>query len=178
MVARLMGALVALLILPGMALAHGPTRQKVTQTIEVNAPPAKVWERIKEFNDVSWHPDVAKTEGTGGNAVETARLVTLKSGGEMAEQLYKYDAKKMTYATLLPHVDVKVLPVTNYSSYLTVKPGKTPETALVEWRAAFYRGDPNGNPPPDLNDEAAIKAVTVFVQSGLEGIKKAAEQGS
>ena len=178
MVARLMGALVALLILPGLALAHGPTRQKVTETIEVNAAPAKVWERIKEFNDMSWHPDVAKTEGAGGNAVETARLVTLKSGGELAESLYKYDAAKMMYATLLPHVDVKVLPVTNYSSYLTVKPGKTPETATVEWRAAFYRGDPNGNPPPDLNDAAAIKAVTEFAQKGLGGIKQAAEKGS
>ena len=177
MVARLMGALVALLILPNLAFAHGPTRQKVTETIEVNAPPAKVWERIKEFNDVSWHPDVAKTEGEGGNAVETARLVTLKSGGELAESLYKYDAAKMMYATLLPHVDVKVLPVTNYSSYLTVKPGKTPETSTVEWRAAFYRGDPNGNPPPDLNDAAAIKAVSEFAQKGLDGIKKAAEGG-
>ena len=178
MVARLMGALMALLILPNLALAHGPTRQKVTETVEVNAPPAKVWERIKEFNDVSWHPDVAKTEGAAGNTVETARLVTLKNGGEMAESLYKYDAAKMSYATLLPHVDVKILPVTNYSSYLTVKPGKTPETSTVEWRAAFYRGDPNGNPPPELNDEAAIKAVTVFVKSGLDGIKKAAESGS
>lgn len=178
MVARLVSVLLALLILPGLALAHGPTRQKVTETIEINAAPDKVWARIKEFNDMSWHPDVAKTDGAPGNAVDTARLVTLKSGGEIAETLYKYDAAKMMYSTLLPHVDVKVLPVTNYSSYLTVKPGKTPETAIVEWRAAFYRGYPNNDPPPELNEEAAIKAVTAFAKSGLEGIKKAVESGS
>ena len=178
MIARLAGALLALMILPGLALAHGPTRQKVTEKIDVAAPPEKVWARIKEFGDMSWHPRVADTEAAPGNAVDTARLVTLKDGGELAETLYKYDAKKMMYATLLPHVDVKVLPVTNYSAYLTVKPGKTPETSVVEMRCAFYRGDPNGDPPPELNDAAAIKAVTEFAQDGLSGIKKAVEQGS
>ncbi|GGD36164.1 MxaD family protein [Aureimonas glaciei] len=178
MIARLLGALLALAILPGLAQAHGPTRQKVTETIEVAAPPAKVWARIQEFNDMSWHPRVAETEGAPGNVVDTARLVTLKTGGELAETLYRYDAAKMSYATLLPHVDVKVMPVTNYSAYLTVKPGKTPETSIVEYRCAFYRGDPNGDPPPELNEEAAIKAVTAFAKEGLEGIKKAVEQGS
>ena len=84
----------------------------------------------------------------------------------------------MMFLTLLPHVAVKVLPVTNYSSYLTVKPGKTPDTAVVEWRSAFYRGYPNNNPPPELNEEAAIKAVTAFAKSGLAGIKQAVESGS
>lgn len=178
MAARWVGAVLALLLLPGLALAHGPTRQKVTETIEVNAPPAKVWARIKEFGDLSWNPGVSSAEAAPGNAIDTARRVVLKSGGELDETLYKYDAAKMTYATLLPHVDVKVLPVTNYSAYLTVKPGKTADTAIVEWRSAFYRGYPNNDPPPELNEEAAIKAVTAYAKAGLDGIKKAVESGS
>lgn len=178
MVSRLVGVLVALLMLPGLAVAHGPTRQKTTETIEINAAPEKVWARIKEFNDMSWHPEVEKTDGAPGNTVDSARLVTLKTGGELAETLYKYDAAKMMYSTLLPTVDTKVLPVSNYSSYLSVKPGKTAGTSTVEWRSAFYRGYPNNDPPPELNEEAAIKAVTAFSKAGLEGLKQAVESGS
>ena len=46
-----------------MAAAHGPTRQKVRESIEINAPPAKVWAVIGTFQDMSWLPPVSKTEG-------------------------------------------------------------------------------------------------------------------
>ena len=46
----------AALLVPGMALAHGPTRQKTTLTTEVAAEPAAVWEVIGNFQDMSWHP--------------------------------------------------------------------------------------------------------------------------
>ncbi|WP_102960258.1 SRPBCC family protein [Mangrovicella endophytica] len=166
------------MIMPGLALAHGPTRQKHTETIEINATPAEVWKRIENFNDLSWNPLVAKTEGEAGNKVDQTRTATLKSGGTLTESLYKYDAAKMMYATLLPQVDVKVLPVTNYSSYLTVKPLEGGKRAQVEWRSAFYRGYPNNDPPPELNEEAAIKAVQAFSHAALEGLKQAVESGS
>ena len=47
--------------------AHGPSRQKVTETIEIAAPAEKVWAVIGNFQDLSWLPAVAKTEGTGDN---------------------------------------------------------------------------------------------------------------
>lgn len=158
------------------AEAHGPTRQKTAETIEINAPAEKVWSRIGNFQDMSWHPVVAKTEGTGGTAIDATRKLTLKGDGTATidEQLYKYDAAKMTYSYRITAVDVKVLPVTNYSSHLTV-------TALdggkskVEWRGAFYRGYPNNDPPPELNDEAAVKAVTAVYKAGLEALKKELE---
>ncbi|WP_156386717.1 SRPBCC family protein [Aureimonas sp. Leaf454] len=179
---RLFSAFAALLLVPALlpagASAHGPTRQKVTESVEIAAPPAKVWAKIKEFGDMSWHPDVASTNAAPGNVVKTTRLVVLKNGGELTQELYKYDDAKMTVSTLLPQVDVKVLPVNNYSDTITVKPGKTPESSLVEWRSAFYRGYPNNDPPPELNEEAAIKAVTAFTLSGLGGLKTAVESGS
>ena len=50
------------------ASAHGPTPQKVDETIEIAAPPAKVWELVKDFGAISsWSPAVTKSEGTGGN---------------------------------------------------------------------------------------------------------------
>jgi hypothetical protein len=79
-------ALAALALLPVAASAHGPTRQKVTETVEINAAPDKVWRAIGNFQDMSWHPAVAKLEGKDGNAVNATRVLTLQSGGTIAEK--------------------------------------------------------------------------------------------
>jgi carbon monoxide dehydrogenase subunit G len=159
------------LLAPAMALAHGPTRQKVTVTTEVAAPPEDVWAAIGDFQDMSWHPAVFSTEGEGGNEVDATRVLTLgqEGGGTISEVLYKYDADKMTYSYRITDVEVEVLPVTNYSSHLTVKP-LDGGGSLVEWRGAFYRGYPNNDPPPELNDEAAIAAVTAVYEAGLDAL--------
>jgi carbon monoxide dehydrogenase subunit G len=170
-------ALTALAI-AGTAFAHGPTRQKVGETIEINAPPARVWAVIGNFQDMSWLPPVSKTEGNKGNEVEATRRLTLVGGATVAEELYKYDAGKMTYSYRITEVDVKVLPVTNYSSTITVSPAADGKTSVVEWNGAFYRGFPNNDPPPELNDEAAVKAVSGLYRTGLEALKKKIETGS
>ena len=46
------------------AQAHGPTRKKVEETVEINAAPDKVWAVIGNFQDMSWLPPVEKTEGS------------------------------------------------------------------------------------------------------------------
>lgn len=53
------------LALTGAAWAHGPSRQKVVESVEINAPADKVWAVIGNFQDASWIPAVAKTEGKG-----------------------------------------------------------------------------------------------------------------
>ncbi len=164
-----------LALMPVVAFAHGPSRQKVTETVEINASPEKVWKVIGNFQDMSWHPAVAKTEGKGGNEVKATRTLTLKSGGTIDEQLDKYDPDKMTYKYEMHHPDVKVIPVNNYSSILSVK-GEG-DKSTVEWRGAFYRGFMNNDPPPELSDEAAKKAVTDIYRTGLDALKKKIEAG-
>jgi hypothetical protein len=78
----------------------------------------------------------------------------------------------------IERVDVKVLPVTNYSSWLTVTPVDGGAKSQVEWRGAFYRGYPNNDPPPELSDEAAVKTMTAVYKGGLEGLKKKVEAGN
>ena len=46
----------ALSLIPAAALAHGPSRQKVVEKIEIDAPPAKVWAIVGNFGDLSWLP--------------------------------------------------------------------------------------------------------------------------
>lgn len=175
MVRALALGLAMLALFPIAASAHGPSRQKVTETVEINAPAEKVWEVIGNFQDMSWHPAIEKTEGTGGNDPKATRKLTLTSGGTIDETLVKYDPTKMMYKYEITDVDVKVLPVNNYSSFLSVKGDGDKST--VEWKGAFYRGFMNNDPPPELNDEAARKAVTGVYRSGLDALKEKIEAG-
>lgn len=174
---RLLAVALTLCVLPGLAMAHGPTRQKITETVEINLPPAAVWARVGDFQDMSWHPAIVTTEGQGGNAIDATRRLTLQGGGVIDEVLYKFNAEKMSYSYRITAVEVTVLPVTNYSSHLTVKP-LDGGGSLLEWRGAFYRGYPNNDPPEELNDETAIKAVTGVYRLGLDAVKKTLEAGA
>lgn len=83
MIKRIALALVVSALTVTTAMAHGPTRQKVTETIEINAAPDKVWAAVGNFQDMSWHPGFTATEGKGGNDVGATRTLTLKSGGKI-----------------------------------------------------------------------------------------------
>jgi uncharacterized protein YndB with AHSA1/START domain len=158
--------LLAVLALP--AAAHGPTRQKVIEKVSIAAPAARVWALVGNFDALKdWHPAVAESAADQGNTVGSKRLVKLKGGGELIESLEKYDAAQMRYSYRAK--DGGALPVSNYTSTLSVHADG--DKSIVEWRGAFYRGYPNNDPPPDRNDEAAIKAVTAVYQSGLAALK-------
>jgi hypothetical protein len=168
-------ALAALVATATPALAHGPSRQKVSVDQTIAAPPEAVWAVIGNFQDMGWHPAVTKTEGTGGNTIGATRTLTLGGGGQIVEKLEKYDPATHSYFYRIEQVDPKVLPVTNYSSWLSVAPAAE-GGSLVTWKGAFYRGYPNNDPPPDQNDEAAVKAVTGVYQGGLTNLKRLVEK--
>ncbi len=153
---------VGLLLMAGTAAAHGPSRQKVVETVDIAAPPAKVWGIIKNFNDMSWHPAVKSTDAPEGNTIGDVRTLDL-GGPKLIEQLTKYDADSMTYSYKITNDpnNVKTLP---------------DNSSIVEWRGAFYRGNPLGNPEPEMNDEAALKAVTGVYRGGLDNLKVLAEK--
>lgn len=171
---RALSVLLASILLAASApsQAHGPTRQKVSEKVTIEAPADAVWAKIKNFNALKdWHPAVADSPADKGNAEGSVRTVKLKDGGMLVETLEGYDDAKMKYNYRAK--DGGALPVTNYTSILSVVAdgGKS----VVEWRGAFYRGYPNNDPPPDKNDEAAIKAVTGVYRDGLAHLKKMME---
>jgi len=152
--------------------AHGPTRQKVVETIRIDAPAAVVWARIKNFDALKdWHPAVEASPADQGNAEGSERRIALKGGGALVETLERHDDAQMRYGYRMK--DGGALPVSNYTSTITVS-GEG-NTSTVEWRGAFYRAYPKNDPPPEQNDEAAVKAVTGVYQSGLANLKKIVE---
>ena len=167
----LAASLLALLTLP--AAAHGPTRQKVSERITIAAPAAAVWARIGNFDALKdWHPAVAESKADKGNDEGSVRVVKLKNGGQIVETLENHNAAQMKYS--YRGKDGGALPVTNYTSTISVSADGN--QSIVEWRGAFYRGYPNNDPPPDQNDEAAVKAVTAVYQSGLAELKAIVER--
>lgn len=159
-----------LALLTSAAEAHGPSRQKTSQEVLLNAAPDEVWAAVGQFGDMSWHPAVFSTEAPQGNEIKGHRTLTLgaEGGPQLFEELTKYDAAKRSYSYRISKDDIAILPVTNYSSTLKVedREGKS----LVTWSGAFYRGHPNNNPPPELTDEAAIKAVNDLYRAGLDNL--------
>jgi len=171
---RALSVLLASVLLAASApgLAHGPTRQKVSEKVTIEAPADAVWAKIKNFNALKdWHPAVAESPSDKGNAEGSVRTLKLKGGGTLVETIESFDDAQKKYSYRAK--DGGALPVTNYTSTLSVVAdgGKS----VVEWRGAFYRAFPNNNPPPDQNDEAALKAVTDVYRSGLANLKKMME---
>ena len=169
-----------------VADAHGPSRQKVIETITINAAPDKIWKVMGNFQDMSWLPGVKSTTGTGGNSIDAKnddnevakRTLTLEGGGVIQEGLYKYDAGEHSYSYRIDKVDTKVLPVNDYSSTIKVEPSEDGKGSTVTWKGAFYRGYMNNDPPPDMDDVASKAAVQKIYKAGLANLKKKVEAGS
>ncbi|SFT28882.1 SRPBCC family protein [Methylobacterium sp. yr668] len=160
--------------LAGAALAHGPTPQKIDQSITIQAPPEAVWKVVGDFGGIGrWHPDVAKAEASGGNVEGTTRRVTLKAGGTLVEGLDEWLADGRTYSYRMSDPDLKALPVSSYSATLTVTPDGT--GSKVSWIGRFYRGDTGNEPPETLSDEAGRAVMNRYFADGLKGLKAAVE---
>ncbi len=168
--------LLGLFLLPAITSAHGPSRQKVIKEIEINAAPEKVWAIISDFCSIKvWLPPVKECESDGTNNPDIIRTLTLENGEKLREQLLKHQPEKMMYQYMIDEANLKAVPVSSYGSTIMVKAGES-GGSIVTWKSGFYRGYMNNNPPPELNDEAAVKAISAIYDAGLANIKKLAEQ--
>lgn len=167
--------------------AHGPVRQKFDESVMINAPAEKVWSILQNYGDMSWMPAIQSVTVDKANEVGSVRVLTLKQGGTITEELTKYDASKMSYAYKITDMSiaktishagaeekVPVLPVNNYSATIKVEPQGS--GSVVNWKAAYYRAYINNDPPAEMNEEAANKAVEHVLREGLANIKALAEK--
>jgi hypothetical protein len=155
--------------------AHGASPLKVIETGIVDAPPDKVWAVVSDFAHADWLPGVARVEASGDDVPDKARRrLTMADGGVIDELLTKRDAERMMLGLHREGDDLKRLPATNYTALITLRPAENGATQ-VEWKARFYRGFPNNDPPPELNDDVAIAAVTALQRAYLAALKAKVE---
>lgn len=163
----------ALTLVSSIAFAGAPIL-RVTKTITIDAPAAKVWDQTKNFSGLNtWHPAVESdkiVEGTD-NKVGAVRLLTLKGGGTIKEKLLGYsDAKRNFRYSILEGV----LPVSNYTSVFVVTPAGASKTK-VTWSGTFGRKNTGPNPADNENDKTAKDTIEGVYQGGLDNLKKVVE---
>ena len=156
-----------------VVLAHGPTRQKVKISVNIKAKPEDVWNVIKDFEKINnWHPSISKVESDG--KIRTI-FYSPRNNTPITQKLESHSNEKMMYKTSISEVDIKFFPVNTYTANISVK-GNDDGSSTVLWKAAFYRAFLNNDPPPELNEAAAIKAVTEFFEAGLNNLKSKLEK--
>ena len=157
--------------------SHGPTRQKIKESVTINAKPEEIWNVIKDFGKINtWHPSVSKVDSDGKNENGSIRTIyySPRNNTPIKQKLESYNAEKMIYKTSITEVDIKFFPVSTYTANISVKENDD-GTSTVLWKGAFYRAYVNNDPPPELNEAAAIKAVKEFFQVGLNNLKNKLE---
>jgi mxaD protein len=160
-----------------VAHSHGATPLKIAEKIEIAAKPEVVWSVVGDFAKIAdWNPMVAKSAPASDDRQGKERVITLKNGGQITDALTEHDDSKMTYSYRRVDDDVQVFPVSFYSG--TIKLSPTATGTQVEWTGGYYRADTSNDPPENLNDDVAKKAMTDFFEAGLNNLKKLAEKKS
>lgn len=91
------------------------------------------------------------------------------------EVLTKRDGERFMIGVHRKTDNLQLLPAVNYTSLITLRSLDQDHT-IIEWKARFYRGYPNNNPPPELNDDVAVAAVKKLIAGELAALKKYIEK--
>ena len=83
-----------LLLFNQSLMAHGPSRQKVSLKLDINAPASEVWKIVSNFDEFTWNEEVEKSE-SNGNKVGSERLISFKNGSKVKQKLEKINTDKM-----------------------------------------------------------------------------------
>ena len=163
------------LALPGMAMAAKAGYLHVNESVEINAPPAKVWSLVKNWNGLhKWHPAFSNTEIKSGenNKLGAVRTLTMTDGAKFDEELLGFSEKKRLYSYRI--MGDSPLPVADYSSSISVKSGKAKGSSVLVWKGKFKRKVVD-NPPAGQDDAGAKKTIIGAYQAGLQNARKLAE---
>lgn len=157
--------------MPMIAMAHGPSPQKVEKEFNVKVAPDKAWAIVKDFGGLAkLNPGLVapKVEQKDGSIVITAGL---KPSGKITERVKGADDadKKLKFEI----VDGNV-PLTDFNGNIIVKPGPSAGESTIYMMARFYRMYKLNPPIPEgQDDESAIKAAAKLLDDEAAAINKA-----
>ena len=158
------------LLLSPVILAHGPTPQKIIETVEIAASVDRVWALAGDFGAVAqWNSALKSSESSNGNQRGTRRTLVFANGETLHEDLDAYDADKHEYHYRMSEPNVKAIPASSYSVILKMTP--TERGTQVEWKSRAYRADTSNEPPENMSDEAVSSALQQFFSTGLSELK-------
>ncbi len=159
---RLIKLCVAVALSLLMPFAFAAHQLRVVETVDVKAPPDKVWGTVKDFDKwQDWHPAVASTDIAkgGNNRRGTVRVLKLNGGGEIKETLtgWNHRAKRQSYV-----INESPLPVHHYTSTMAVTRHKG--GSRVTWSSTFHA--------KGASDDDAKKAIKGVYRAGFDNLQK------
>jgi hypothetical protein len=141
---------------------------EVTETVNTSASPKAVWQVIGKFDAIAnWLPGVVSSPADKGSKIGSVRVITLKAPGNPTVTETLTARHGHSYSYKIDQVDPKVLPVTDYTSTISVTRDSGGST--VTWHGSF-------TPAGGADDAASSKAVSGLYRSGLDNIKTLAEK--
>lgn len=132
----------------------------------INAPAARVWERVRDFNGLpNWHPRIRDSrieDALPADKVGCIRNFHLQNGDNIREQLLGLSDYDMfcTYAIL-----DSPMPLSDYVATLRLTPVTEGDRCFIEWSAEF-ECDPN-----DETDLVSGIGTNVF-QGGFSALNR------
>ncbi|MEP2559674.1 MAG: SRPBCC family protein [Rhizobiaceae bacterium] len=139
---------------------------RVYTSCVINAPAAKVWERIRDFNGLpNWHPRIRESrieEALPSDKVGCIRNFELQNGDKIREQLLVLSDFDLfcTYSIL-----ESPMPLTNYVATIRLNPITDGDRCFAEWSAEFECA------PSDQDDLVNGIGNNVF-QGGFDALKR------
>ncbi len=126
---KILASTAALAVAIGASPAHAIDASK---SIEIAAPPAKVWTTIGDFCGIGqWHPAIEKCVLSMKDG-KHVRTLSLKGGGTIVEEQLARDDKAMHYSYKILE---SPLPVADYTSKIQVVPHGS--GSKVTWSGKF-----------------------------------------
>lgn len=133
------------------------------ESIELADEAADVWQRIGRFDDMSWHPAIARLEMLDRMPIKAGarRLLTTGDDAQLLEVLVSYSDAERTY-----HYRIKTspLPLTDYDSTIAVET-LAKGGCLVRWCCTFRNPVGTG-----LDDDAVRAIVSGIYRAGLNAL--------
>jgi len=132
----------------------------------IDAPPAKVWERVRDFNGLPrWHPRIRDSRienGEPSDKIGCVRDFHLQNGDRIREKLLGLSDYDMfcTYTIL-----ESPMPLTGYIANLRLTPVTDGERTFAEWTAEFEC-------EPEVAEDLVTGIGTNVFQGGFDALKR------
>ncbi len=185
-------------------LARAPVWKIAVFTAEIDASADEVWNVVKDFGNLSWHPMVVKVdEAKRGNTKGATRKFTLNTGGHVTQKIKKYCPLKriIRYNTSIKDMtiietivfngqlhQIQAFPVGHNDGLIKVE-GLGNEKSKIIWRSSIVRGlwqpamtrNYKNNlitgELPEFNSETK-SYIYKFVKAGMLGVMKKFDNNS
>ena len=132
----------------------------------INAPAAKVWERVRDFNGLpKWHPRIRDSRienAEPADRIGAVRNFNLQNGDNIREQLVGMSDYDLFYSYAM--LDGP-MPLSDYLATLRLTPVSDGDRCFIEWSAEFSCA------PEDEDGLTSGIATNVF-QGGFDALKR------